>query len=163
MAVLLISLLFMGLVQISLLYTAKEVVQYASNKGARARTVGLNNFMIYKTVRVGTIPNAGKMVWPEVQGGPIEQSQVELANIPWYLGAPNPSYLPAILDYDNWSSVSYNSPAPLPGGPLTVTVSQSYPLTMPGHRAFYADDIMPLEGETKMENHYSLYMNDMGW
>ena len=45
----LISILFFGLVQMALLFTAKEVVTYAANKGARARTVGFNNFMILTT------------------------------------------------------------------------------------------------------------------
>ena len=160
----LVSLIFFGLVQMALLFTAKEVVHYAANKGARARTVGFNNFMIFKTVRVGTIPNAGAMLWPnDVDGGPIEQSEIEIANIPWYLGAPAYNYLPAILDYEDWPTVSYSTPVALADGTLRIRVHQDYPLRMPMHRAFYAADSVELVGESRLDNHYPLYLEDRGW
>jgi hypothetical protein len=159
----LISVIFFGIVQMALLFTAKEVVTYAANKGARARTVGFNNFMIFKTVRVGTIANAGKMRVPNEPGGLIQQSDIELASIPFYLGAPDYGYLGGILDYEDWPTVSHSSPTPPPGGTLRVRVNQDYPLRMPLHRVFYADDNIRLRGESRLDNHYGLYLNDMGW
>jgi hypothetical protein len=119
--------------------------------------------MIFKTVRVGTIANAGDMLVPDLTGGLIEQSDIELASIPYYLGAPSYGYLGAILDYEDWSSVSHSIPQPFPDGTLRVRVTQDYPLRMPMHRAFYADDEIELRGESRLDNHYGLYLNDMGW
>ena len=64
MAVALICLIFMGLLQISELFAAREILNHAAARGARARAVGFNWFMVEKAVRVAAIPNAGKMVTP---------------------------------------------------------------------------------------------------
>ena len=60
----LISFIFMGLFQISRLSAAREVLQHAAARAARARTVGFNAWMVPKVVRVAAIPNAGRMTEP---------------------------------------------------------------------------------------------------
>lgn len=159
MTVAMISLIFFGLVQLALLFTAQEVVEYASNKGARAATVGFNDFMIHKTVRVGTIANAGRMLTPDIPGGPMDRNPYEMAAIPWYLSAPQWNQLPAILDYEDWDTVTYDGPHNQADGTVRVTVRQDFPLRMPFHRAFYADDSVPLESRLDIDNHYPLYLD----
>src|ERR1035437_1927236 len=85
----LVCLVLFGLFEISQLFAAQEILDYAAARGARAETVGFNRFMVEKTVRVGAIPNAGRLINPVVSGGPAAQSDAELARIPLYLAAEN--------------------------------------------------------------------------
>ena len=64
LAMLVICLVFAGLMQISQIFAAKEILQHAAARGARAKTVGFNQWMVQKVVRVASIPNAGKMLVP---------------------------------------------------------------------------------------------------
>ena len=159
LTVAMISLIFFGLVQLSLVFTAQEVVDYAANKGARAATVGFDDFMIYKTVRVGTIPNAGQMITPDIDGGPLIQNEQELLNIPWYLSAQRWDLLDGILDYEDWDTVEYTGPVNRADGTVSVRVRQDYPLRMPFHRAYYPSDHAELEGDVRLDNHYTLYLD----
>ena len=53
-----ICVIFMGIFQVSQLAVAREVLHHAAARGARARSVGFNAFMVQKSVRVAAIPNA---------------------------------------------------------------------------------------------------------
>ena len=97
------------------------------------------------------------------------QTPIELARIPFYLGAESPAYASIMLDYEDWDTITY-SPATLasiPGGnPDTDQIvhfktRQEYPLWVPMHRAFYDDDKFEVEGNAYIENHYPLYLDDM--
>jgi len=181
-----ICLIFLALFQLSQLFAAKEVLNYAAGRGARARTVGFNRFMVWKTVRVGSIPNAGLMVSPEFErseaswgiGTPSElwdtwhkalteipaseQFGIEASRVPLYLGADWDSQLPAILDYDIWDTVEIPDPVDdTTRATMSQTVRQEYPLRLPMHRAFYDDDNIELSAEASLENHSSLYLTDM--
>ncbi len=52
----LLSFILFGIFQISQIYAAKEIMMNAAVSGARARTVGLNEFMVYKVVRAASTP-----------------------------------------------------------------------------------------------------------
>ncbi len=155
-----VCLLFFGIFQVSQLYAASEVLHYAAGRGVRAKTVGFNKFMVYKTVRVGAIPNAGRLVNPAYSGGPAAASALELPRMSLYLGARWFGALPAILEYENWDTVQYAQPGVQLDGNLHVTIDQHYPLTAPFHRAFYAADTVELSGDAQIENHYPLYLDD---
>lgn len=178
-----LCLLFMALLQLSQLYMAQEILHYAAGRGARAKTVGFNEFMVYKTVRVGAIANAGKMTEPElaeqapaeltlslgsrfrtrfpvaVSGGPVAQRALEQARIPMYLGAEWYTQLSAILDYENWPNIYYSYSEQETPPLLNFYVHQAFPLALPLHRAFYTDDSIPFSGQATLENHYPLYLN----
>jgi hypothetical protein len=178
-----LCLLFMALFQLSQLYMGQEIVRYAAGRGARAKTVGFNEFMVYKTVRVGTIANAGKMLAPEVAEqtpsdltltlgtrfhthfpvsitrGPAAQRALERSRIPLYLGASLPAYLPTILNYDEWSTINYSCIEQASPSLLDFTVYQSFPLKIALHRLFYSEDYIPFTGHSIIENHYPLYLN----
>lgn len=176
--------LFFGVLQLSQIIAAKEFLDYSAGRGARARTVGLNQFMTWKTARVGTIPNAGKMISPAfsrtagslvldtpdrlwgtwrylLSQSPLsEQYVVEESRIPLYLGSEWQGQLRGILDYQDWDTVHIASPAEDDfAGTVRVTVEQDYPLRFPFHTAFYADDAVPLAGRCEIENHYPLYLS----
>lgn len=155
----LLCLLLMGLFQLARLYVAEDILNYAAARGVRCRSVGLNDFMLYKTIRVGAIPNAGRMTYPVVEGGPPAQRSVERPLIPLYLETLYSDRLSAILDYEEWDSLHYSMVEQ--GDPPMVHcwVSQSYPIRSVVFRAFYAQDSLRLSGEATMENHYPLYLD----
>jgi hypothetical protein len=62
----LISLVFAGLYQVSRLYAAREIVSHAAARGARAKTVGFDWWMVEKAMRVAAIPNAGHLIVPDL-------------------------------------------------------------------------------------------------
>ena len=160
----LVCLVFFGVFQISQLFASQEILDYAAGRGARSRTVGFNQFMVYKTVRVGAIPNAGVLVNPTHQGGPTQEYALERARIPLYLGGESRGGLKAILDYKEWDFIHGGDYHSLGDGTLVETVRQDVSLTNnPFHRAFYAGDTMPLGGTNTMDEHFTLYLDDQGW
>lgn len=160
----LICLAFFGAFQISQLFAAQDVLDYAAARGARAKTVGFNRFMVFKTIRVGAIPNAGPLVNPAHSGGPLGQLAVETPRIPLYLGAQQWGDLGAVLDYQSWDSVGIGQPASLADNTLYMEVPQDMPFMSNGfHRAYYSGDSVPLRGEAYIDNHYSLYLEERYW
>ena len=144
------------------MFAATEVMNYSAGRGLRAKTVGFNRFMVWKTIRVGAIPAAGIMTTPGYNGGPGAEHAAEDPRIPEYLGAEQASFLPAILDYDRWDTIHFSGPFTWVDGSLRMTVEQDYPLTNAFTRAFYAADFVPLGAEASLDNHYLLYIDDKG-
>lgn len=163
LVVALICLVFFGVFQISQLFASQEVLDYAAGRGARAKTVGLNRFMVFKTIRVGAIPNAGQLLNPVHLGGPTQEYALESPRIPLYLGGENYGRLRAILDYDAWDTVQDKASFSVGDGTLRQSVDQDVPLRYPMHRAFYAGDSVKLSGECYLDEHATLYLDDAGW
>lgn len=185
LAIGMMCLIFFGLFQISRVFAAYEILHYAAARGARAATVGFNRWMVAKCVRVGAIPNAGKLIEPGVEEdpylatlvssykpGPLWERvlhevpvslkyEIERVRIPHYLGSETPERARFILDYSEWDKITL-SINKLIGG-IHAVVHQEYPLRIPLHRTFYAADDIGLRGESYLENHYELYLDDMGW
>ena len=186
LVVALMCLVLFGVMQVSRIYAAREVIDYASMSGARARAVGLNSFMVEKVVRVASIPNAGRMVtpdegffanaprrpdagrrpgemWEEALAeapGVTPQAELERQRMPFYLGGENRAQLRAILDYENWRTisqqVSYHGE-----DEISVRVDQRFPLSFPLRRAFSAGDEALLRasgGGARMTDHSALYL-----
>ena len=128
-----LCLLFMGLFQLAHAYVSREVLYYAAARAARAKTVGLNQWMVEKTMRVAAIPNAGRLVEPVVPGqdaalanalATLSPGQIwdfalkasprsptidtELARVPEYLASDNEARAHHILDYDLWDTIGEN-------------------------------------------------------
>lgn len=161
----LICLFFFGLFQVSQLFAAQEVLHYAAARGARAKAVGFNQFMVFKTIRVGAIPTAGRLTHPSYTGGPAAEHAIERARIPLYLGAEDWGDLDPILEYEAWTGGATNltDVAALADGTLHLTMRHAMPLRLPFHRAFYDDDVVPMTGEARLDNHYPLYLDDQNW
>jgi len=189
----LICIIFMGVFQVAQLAVGREVLNHAAARGARAKTVGFNNFMVRKSVRVAAIPNAGRLTEPPflnenpalraevatlrpgdlwdslLAADPVsEQAGLEKARIPEYLGSENWPRAGWLLDYEDWDTVNVGQSTTVGGsggqfGIVQFRVWQDYPLRMPFHRAFYADDEVRLQGRADLEEHYRLYLEDRGW
>jgi hypothetical protein len=176
-----LSLVLFGILQVARLHLARETLDYAATAAARARTVGFNDFMVHKVVRVAAIPAAGALLNPEVEREPAlaatwagtrpgllwdyalaaapasPQFEIERSRVPLYLAAQNGGQLQAILDYELWPQLHY---AVVEAGSAEVRADTrlAVPLTLPFHRAFYAADEVTLEGRADLENHASLYL-----
>lgn len=191
LAIVLVCLVFCGVFQVSQLFAAKEFLDYSASRAARAKTVGFNGFMVFKCGKVGCIPNSGVMtepaytniddvlrdkidtstpggLWDWVLGeaAPVsEQYDIERVRIPEFLASPTYPSAYATLNYEDWGSVVIG--VTTIGGPsgtvLQATARQDYPLRVPMHGSFYADDDVELEGRAYLEKHYSLYLDDMEW
>jgi len=177
--------------QVSQLFAAKEVLGHAAARGARAKTVGFNYWMVRKATEAACIPTSGRMITPSYTNedmvlraqvetstpgelwdwvlGTAEPSSaqyaIEMARIPEFLEADNSAVAYFTLDYDDWDGVSFtmSTIGSSPEEVLHSTVRQDYPLWVPMHRAFYDDDSILLDGDSYLEKHYSLYLEDMGW
>ncbi len=129
----LICLIFMGVFQVSMIFSAREILNHASARGARAKTVGFNHWMVTKAVRVASIPNAGRLIEPDFvnedtflrseiagaeTGGQLWerllrvtpsslQYNLERARIPEYLAAHNWPRANWVLNYDRWNTVQW--------------------------------------------------------
>jgi hypothetical protein len=189
LALVLVCLLLSGLFQVAQVFQAQEILNYAAGRAARAKTVGFNRWMVQKCARTAAIPNAGPITVPESANvdpdlrrhvaddrpgilwdwavrteAPVQpQFFVETARVPEFLAAENAARAYNILDYRDWNSVQVSHSAAWGDGLLRATVRQSYPLLYPMHRAFYDADSVDLQGESRMESHYSLYLEDHGW
>lgn len=184
----LLSLIFWGVFQLSQLQAAKAVLTYAASAGARARAVGLDDFMVSKVIRAAAIPNAGAMVTPQKPEGsaggaawgdytPGEawaiglasrpgspQLNLERSRIPLFLGSQRWGEMAAILDYERWDDVRYGQGAAAPEL-VRMHTHQDYPLNYPFARAFYAADEVRLDSAgdendvyVTRDQHYPLYL-----
>lgn len=186
-----LCLVFFGMLQLAVVFSGREMLQHAAARGARAKTVGFNRWMVTKCVRVAAIPNAGPMLEPAYtnidlmlrnavntmgpgnlwsfllpQTPPSTQAELEAARVPEYLAAETSAQASYILDYADWDTVSHS--VTTIGGPgvadpmVRVRTRQDFPLRIPLHRLFYAADTAELGGESQVEGHYSLYLEDQG-
>ncbi|MBM4162952.1 MAG: hypothetical protein FJ222_00670 [Lentisphaerae bacterium] len=132
-ALIFICLLFFLFFQLCLGFASRDVLDHAAARAARARTVGFNQWMVHKAMRVAAIPNAGRLLVPNdivVDDDPILNGSwrlmtpgevwdmaltstptspkvgIELARIPDYLYSPWQEWAEAILDYERWDDVS---------------------------------------------------------
>jgi hypothetical protein len=176
------SFLLFGVLQVMQLYTAQQVLDHGAFAAARARAVGFNDFMVFKAFRAATIGNAGLIEEPEIDDVSIDpafwgevlpgdayeyaltatpsspQFAAERSRIPLYMGAWEMGDLPAILDYDDWDSLSLLPLSETDPGLVRAEVKQRYRLQFPFHRAYYADDELTMRGEAEIDNHYPLYL-----
>ena len=152
-AVLIISRTFIVLFRLSRMLTGKIMLQHAAMRVARARTVGLNEFMCVKAGRVATIPVAGKRLWPE--GDEFDYGE-ELARVPIYMGTPNGAVANGVLDYEGWRRLRID-----PGNGTRSHVSLD--ISVFGDTANPSSlDNVRLEGKASTEANYTLYLNDQG-
>lgn len=201
LVILFTCLLLFGLLQVAVVFNAREVLHHSAARAARARTVGFNAWMVRKAQRVAAIPNSGPMLEPVVApplplldpnltlgenwdaaldtSRPLPQSErtvVERARIPEYLASENHARADFILNYEEWERDSFGVGETggmfpdLTADSVRLRVSQSFPLLMPFHRAFYAPpqdaegvSRISLSGESELVNHYPLYLDDQNW
>ena len=90
-------------------------------------------------------------------GFPPER-EIEQARIPLYLGSTHWGELTAILDYEDWETVSHPMVIEDGEGAVATRVRQDFPLDMPMHRAFILSDEVDLRNTAWLGDHHSLYL-----
>src|SRR5207247_1483801 len=119
--IIVVSLIFFGLLQVSLIINANQVLDFAAFTTARSKVVGFHDGIVYKAFRVSTIPNAGAMLLPWQGLSSDAQLAVEKQRIPWYLQDV------AALDYVNWPTITFLYPI-VGDDYLIVATEQPYPM-----------------------------------
>ena len=155
LAVLFITFVFLCIFQVAHMVTAKILLDHAAARAARAKAVGLNEWMCLKSARVAMIPVAGRRVWPE------SGSYNEASLVPSYLAAETPAMARGILEYERWRTMDFGIRS---GGGLSPSVTAHVAVDVP--RFYSRDDEdfdrVEIRGESSIESHFPLYMNDQG-
>ena len=141
LAVLVITALFLALFKLSRMLTGKIMLEHAAMRVARARAVGMNEFMCLKAARVAVIPVAGERLKPGKNDGRKDMSESALARM--YMRTPDSSYADGLLRYKGWDRLSLN-----PNGSGVTRTSMK-------------TDWFDLRGEAEVDGP-PIYMNDMG-
>lgn len=141
LAAVVLTFAFMALFRLSQMLTGKILAEHAAMRVARARTVGINNFMCVKAARIATIPVAGRRLWPI--GGEFDYD-IERARSHIYMSASTPSIARGVLEYEGWGRLAVK---PGDGTHSEVSVENEW---------------FSLEGNASLEHNYDLYMDNAG-
>ena len=139
-AVLVIAFMFLALFKLSQMLTGKIMLEHAAMRVARARAVGMNEFMCLKAGRVSVIPVAGERLQPGENDERKNISETALARM--YMRTIDSSYADGLLRYENWDKFSIDI-----GGDFTRTSMKT--------------DWFDLKGEAEVDR-FPDYMNNMG-
>ena len=139
-AVLVIAFVFLALFKLSQMLTGKIMLEHAAMRVARARAVGMNEFMCLKAGRVSVIPVAGERLQPGENDERKNISETALARM--YMRTIDSSYADGLLRYENWDKFSIDI-----GGDFTRTSMQT--------------DWFDLNGEAEVDR-FPDYLNNLG-
>ena len=139
-AVLVIAFVFLALFKLSQLLTGKIMLEHAAMRVARARAVGMNEFMCIKAGRVSVIPVAGERLQPGENDERKDVSETALARM--YMRTPDSSYADGLLRYEHWDQFSIDI-----GGDFTRTSMKT--------------DWFDLNGEAEVDR-FPDYLNNLG-
>lgn len=148
LAVLVVSFVFVTLFRLSHMLTGKILLEHAAMRVARARSVGLNEFMCRKAARIAVIPVSGERLWPT--GDDAIDWSMELARVSDYMFSEDEARARGILEYEGWGRLHVT-----PGDGRESKVSLGFSL-------FGGDDGFKLEGRAGVEPNAVLYMTDGG-
>ena len=141
LAALIITSIFLCLFKLAHSLTGKILLEHAAMRSARARAIGMNEFMCVKAARIAVIPVAGERLWPE---GDEFDYAMELGRFGNYLESESPGIARGILDYEHWERFGVD-----PGSGSESKTSLE-------------TDWFDLEGSARIENHCQLYLDDQG-
>lgn len=148
LAVIVVTSVFLALFRLSHMLTGKILLEHAAMRVARARSVGLNDFMCRKAARVAVIPVAGKRLWPA--GADAIDWSMELARISDYMGSDGEARARGTLEYEGWGRLGVT-----PGDGRESKVSLGFSL-------FGGETAFRLEGKAGVEPNATFYMTDGG-
>lgn len=159
LAVIFVTFAFLVLFQFSHWLTARILTEHAAARAARARAVGLNDFMCRKSARVAVIPAAGRLLWP---GEDDLAEGEELWRVSDYLCSENWGRANGILDYERWHTMDFDLKTGFGNG---STCSADVGLRMPrfiGGGDDACESGVRIGGSAEVESHFPLYMNNQG-
>lgn len=135
----------------------KTVIAHAAARGARARAVGFNDFMVTKTVRIASMGVAGECLTKEANGTSPLSTAALVSRSGSYLETEYEADTKGVLDFELWDPSRLGWTCAEPGGEygeLTMRVWQKAPV----HLSDRDGPLRTVEGEVSIENHYSRYL-----
>ncbi len=178
LVILFVCIIFFGILQAAFVFTGGEILHHAAARAARARSVGFNNWMAAKAMRVASIPNSGRMIEPVFQplqnnlplganpspgaawdsafiANPSvsERAAFERVRIPAYLTSENSARASYALNYEEWERGSFSHlerGSVFGNGTIRMRVSQDFPLKMPMNRFVYPFSRMDENGDGRI-------------
>ncbi|MDD2709835.1 MAG: pilus assembly protein [Verrucomicrobiae bacterium] len=163
MALVLVSFILFGMMQVLLKLNAEQIQQWAAYAAARGRVVGFNDSVIEKNWLIGNIINSGRMLAPSGGLTPIAQASTEQYAIPLFLQKPHGAHeLFPQLNYESWESLPSFSGATI-SDQFDATPKQSFPLVIaqliPLIEGAFGTTNATLQTTVSMENHFPFYMD----
>ncbi len=159
LALMFLCLVFFLVADYAELLRTRTILDYAAARGARARAVGFNDFMVTKTLRIASMPVAGDCITTK-ETGISPSTGFLISRSGSYLETEYESDTKGILDFELWdpckfgwsATESYNGQQ----GDVTLQVHQRHPLlsSPPGCDA----DETTLCGKAQNESHYRYYL-----
>ena len=160
LVMIMLCLILFGLLQVSYIIMARDVISFGAFASARSLAVGMSEEFVERVARVTTIPTAGPSLVSGVMqndtlGDPgtvgqrwdlamnttpgSDQFWYEHTIIPYYLGADDESDLDSLLNYYYWtgSGTEIKVQSTTSSGRAEVSLSQDVPLAFPFARVFF--------------------------
>ena len=126
-ALIVVLLVFLALFNLGDLIRVKLLAEGAAVKCARARAVGLNDFMLKKIARIATMPAAGKcLTAADADNATLSRSE-QYYRIGSYLNSGYEAQANAILNFEYWQNGDTSIDATESGSPVSATVTQRRP------------------------------------
>lgn len=145
LALMFVTFVLFACTTLSRMLMSRIVLDHAAARAARARSVGLNEFMCFKSARAAMIPIAGHRLWPLDED---DYSGNEISRVPMYMSSRTPAEARGILDYEFW-----------PHTKVQIATRHSLAPTAEAGLILSTDDFS-MDGSAKLEAHYPLYMNE---
>ena len=155
-----LCLIFFAVYEYANILTAHTVLDYAAARAARARTVGFNDFMVTKTVRVATMSVAGKCLTQDNDGGELSTGTL-VSRMGSYLESEYEADVRGILDFEFWDYAKLGWSCSEPGGDTSdfkMRVWQDRTLYGSSEDGAGGETIHRIEGEAEIEGHYPFYV-----
>lgn len=162
-AIMIVSLILFGMLQVAVAYQAEQVQKWAIFAAARARVVGFNDGVVHKAWAVANILNCGAMEAPTPGLTELQQSALEDQAIPlFFQTAGTVSELSPQLDYTDWETLQA-LPAAGAGDLYTADIQQDFPLRIaslfPFLSASFGGTNLVLRTPVSLENHFPYYLD----
>ena len=107
-------------------FRAKLLVDYAASRVARARTVGMNDYMLEKTADIATMAAAGEC-YTQMDSGRHPSVSELIGRSGDYLACEYSAQARQVLDFELWQNGKTQASCPLAGSKLTARVIQLRP------------------------------------
>ena len=158
LALFFLCLAFFWILDYAELPKTRTVLDYAAARGARARAVGFNDFMVTKTLRIASMAVAGKCL-TTTETGTSPSTGFLISRSGSYLETEQESDTRGILDFELWepsvfgwsAAESHNGQQ----GDVVLEIHQRHPLfaSLPG-----GEEEADVRGRAQMESHYRYYL-----
>lgn len=145
-------------------FRARQLVDYAASRVARARAVGYNDYMLKKTADIATMAAAGEC-YTKTDTGKRLSARGLISRSPDYLACTYAAQAQQVLDFELWRNGKTQVACPLAGSKLTAHVIQLRPQFF--DLGSYLSGTPPVEKDNaphaRIEGEYSIEAHYPDW